>query len=441
MKSAHKKAPQCILLANSNLARRGELRRSLEKNGFTAIETNNGVMAEQLAQQKRPDMVIAGTELELRPALQLCANLKQHRLTKDIPVIVCEDSPQTPARQKLFRKSGIDAYVRYPAEPHQVLPVVHNLAESLVLQRRNFSLQQNISEYMTQLRAVNASATRFVPAEFLKLLGKSNLTDLRLGDWKSISLAVLFADIRGFTALSETMTPEENFRFINSYLSRTGPLIRKHKGFIDKYIGDGIMALFPRSAQNALDAAIAMQKEMQVYNRHRANCGYSPVRIGIGIHFGDTIIGTIGENERIEVTVISDTVNVASRLESLSKRYGAGILVSGDVVAQLQKKKKFRLRYTDRVRAKGKQSPIDIYEVLDGLAAEELGIKLKNRPILQKALKTYLAAEPAKAADLLLKLRDTLPLDKAAQVLSEKISHYMSQPAEARGDTVETLYE
>jgi len=317
-------------------------RRSITKNAFAVIETNNAVMAAQLAEQKQPDLIIVGTQLELQSALELCKNLKSHRLTKNVPVIVCENSAQTAAKQKAFRKTGIDAYVRFPAEPEQVLPVVHNLAESLVLQRRNSSLRQNVSEYLDQLRAINASATRFVPAEFLKLLGKSNLTDLRLGDWQRIRLAVLFADIRGFTALSETMTPEENFRFINSYLSRMGPVIRRHRGFIDKYIGDGIMALFPRSAQNALDAAIAMQKEMQVYNRHRANCGYAPVRIGIGIHFGDTIIGTIGENERIEVTVISDTVNVASRLESLSKRYGAGILVSGDVLAQLQKTKNIR---------------------------------------------------------------------------------------------------
>lgn len=331
--------------------------------------------------------------------------------------------------------------MRFPAEPEQVLPVVHNLAESLVLQRRNSSLRQNVSEYLDQLRAINASATRFVPAEFLKLLGKSNLTDLRLGDWQRIRLAVLFADIRGFTALSETMTPEENFRFINSYLSRMGPVIRRHRGFIDKYIGDGIMALFPRSAQNALDAAIAMQKEMQVYNRHRANCGYAPVRIGIGIHFGDTIIGTIGENERIEVTVISDTVNVASRLESLSKRYGAGILVSGDVLAQLQKTKKYQVRYTDRVRAKGKQNPMDIYEVLDGLVAEEFSAKLKNRSILQKALKTYLAAEPVKAADLLLQRGEKLLLDKAALILHNKIGQFIARPEEVRGDPVETLYD
>jgi two-component system sensor histidine kinase ChiS len=237
------------------------------------------------------------------------------------------------------------------------------------------------------------------------------------------------------------MTPEENFRFINSYLSRMGPIIRKHRGFIDKYIGDGIMALFPRSAGNALDAAIAMQKEMQIYNRHRAKCGYAPVRIGIGIHFGDTIIGTIGENERIEVTVISDTVNVASRLESLSKRYGAGILVSGPLLSEIPRRKKYRARYTDRVRAKGKQSPVDIFEILDGLAPEEFHRKLHNRPVLQKALKTYLAGKPVAAADLLIQLGENLATDKAALVLRNKIDQFIALPEEARGDTVETLYD
>ncbi len=398
-------------------------------------------MAVQLAAQKQPDMTIISTRLELQSALHLCKKLKQHRITKDIPVIVCEDSPQTAAQQKAFRKTGIDAYVRYPAEPEQVLPVVHNLAESLALQRRNSSLRQNITDYVEQLRAVNASTTRFVPAEFLKLLGKSNLSDLRHGDWKRIRLAILFADIRGFTALSETMTPEENFRFINSYLSRMGPIIRKHRGFIDKYIGDGIMALFPRSARNALDAAIAMQKEMLMYNRHRAKCGYAAVRIGIGIHFGDTIIGTIGENERIEVTVISDTVNVASRLEALTKRYGAGILVSGALLSEVPETKKYQARYTDRVRARGKQTPVDIFEILNGLPPDELSMKLHNRSVLQKALKAYLAANPVAAEGLLLKLCEKLPTDKAALVLHNKIQQFIALPAESRGDTVETLYE
>lgn len=435
------KVKKLILLADSNSERRKGIRRSIEKSGFAIIETSNAIMAAQLAQQKLPDLAIISTRLELQSALQLCKNLKRMRLTKEIPLIVCETSRESIARQKAFRKTGIDAYVRYPAEPEQILPVVHNLAESLVLQQRNFSLRKNITDYMEQLRAVNASATRFVPAESLKLLGKSNLTDLRHGDWQRIRLAVLFADIRGFTSLSETMTPEENFRFINSYLSRMGPIIRKHGGFIDKYIGDAIMALFPRLPGNALDAAVAMQKEMQVYNRHRAKCGYAPVRIGIGIHFGDTIIGTIGENERIEVTVISDTVNVASRLESLSKRYGAGIVVSGALLSEIPGRKKYRVRYTDRVRAKGRQTPIDIFEVLDGLAPEEFTMKLRNRTILQKALETYLAGKPVGAAGLLRQLGEKLATDKAALVLQEKIEHFIALPEEARGDTVETLYE
>ncbi len=103
--------------------------------------------------------------------------------------------------------------------------------------------------------------------------------------------------------------------------------IEKH-GFKTLRTSNGIMALFPHAA---VRAAIAMQKEMTTYNKHRARCDYPPIRIGIGIHFGDTIIGTIGENERMDVTVISDAVNIASRLESMTKEYAAEILVSGQV--------------------------------------------------------------------------------------------------------------
>jgi len=99
------------------------------------------------------------------------------------------------------------------------------------------------------------------------------------------------------------------------------------------------------------------------------------------------------------------------------------------------------VRYTDRVRAKGKQNPMDIYEVLDGLVAEEFSAKLKNRSILQKALKTYLAAEPVKAADLLLQRGEKLLLDKAALILHNKIGQFIARPEEVRGDPVETLYD
>lgn len=107
---------------------------------------------------------------------------------------------------------------------------------------------------------------------------------MALGDQVQLEMSVLFSDIRDFTTLSESMTPEENFKFINSYLCRMEPAITEYHGFIDKYIGDAIMALFSGEADNAVKAGIAMLRELPQYNQHRANSGYPPIEIGIGIN-------------------------------------------------------------------------------------------------------------------------------------------------------------
>ncbi|WP_445240301.1 adenylate/guanylate cyclase domain-containing protein [Microcoleus vaginatus] len=110
-------------------------------------------------------------------------------------------------------------------------------------------------------------------------------------------MTVLFSDIRSFTTISEAMTPQENFSFINSYLSRVSPVIRAHQGFIDKYIGDAIMALFPESADDAVRAAVEMQKQVIIYNQDRLRSNYPLIVIGIGLHAGHLMLGTIGERE------------------------------------------------------------------------------------------------------------------------------------------------
>lgn len=429
------------MLADAEKKRRDDLARQIQKTQVTIVETDNAIMALQLAEQKWPDLIIIRTHLELQSVTQLCRALRKNPRLKNTPIIVCESRRETPSVQRAIRRSGIDAYIRYPAEPAQILPVIRNLVESLDLQQRNSALQQGLNANSRQLREINAAATRFVPAKFLSLLGRSNLADLRQGDWKRMHMAILFADIRSFATLSESITPEENFRFINSYLSRMGPVIRKHKGFIDKFIGDGIMALFPGAPKNALDAAVAMQKELRTYNRHRANCHYAPIRVGIGVHFGETIIGTVGENERLDVTVISDTVNVASRLESLSKRYGASVLVSGALLSEIPQRKAYQIRRIDCVRVKGRQNALDIFEVLDGLGAAEFSQKLRNRPALELALKAYLAGNAQRAVTHLARVNRTPADDPAVTALQRKIDQYISVPEKDRGDTVETLFE
>jgi class 3 adenylate cyclase len=147
-----------------------------------------------------------------------------------------------------------------------------------------------------------------VPKELLSLLGKDSALDVQLGDQVEKAMTVLFSDLRDFTSLSESLKPEENFNLLNSYLGQMAPIIRRNGGIIDKYIGDAIMALFPKTPFQAFEAAQTMRKKLQNYNAGRARAGYKPLEMGIGLHFGNLMLGTIGERSRMDGTVISDVV-------------------------------------------------------------------------------------------------------------------------------------
>jgi class 3 adenylate cyclase len=133
---------------------------------------------------------------------------------------------------------------------------------------QNSKLYTEVRENETRLAQLNKAYERFVPHQFLQFLEKSSIIDVELGDQVQLEMSVLFSDIRDFTTLSETMTPEDNFKFINSYLSRMEPVINENKGFIDKYIGDAIMALFSGEADNAVKAGIAMVHRLVEYNQY-----------------------------------------------------------------------------------------------------------------------------------------------------------------------------
>jgi class 3 adenylate cyclase len=177
--------------------------------------------------------------------------------------------------------------------------------------------------YEEQRRTLE-SAARFVPREFLDSLGISSIRDVRVGEAVTTPMTVLFVDIRGFTSLSETLSVTDTFRFLNSYLSVVAPCITKHHGFIDKYIGDAVMALFPREAADAVRAATEIVSSLTTLE------GVN-VTVGIGIHSGEVMLGTVGSAERLDTTVIGDTVNLTARLEELTKELPWNIIISDDV--------------------------------------------------------------------------------------------------------------
>lgn len=270
-------------------------------------------------------------------------------------------------------------------------------------------------------KILTESYARFVPKDFLANLGKDSILDVRLGDQIQKEMAVLFSDIRSFTTLSEQMTPAENFNFINSYLSRMSPIIQRHNGFIDKFIGDAIMALFQRNVIDAVSAGVEMQRYLKEYNEHRNRQGYIPIQIGVGIHSGSLMLGTIGAEERLEGTVISDTVNLASRIESLTKVYGSRIAVSESTIEEVKKDGKFHFRFLDRVKVKGKQKPVSVYEVFDGDEPQHQDLKLKTKESYEKGVKAFYSNSFEEAKHQFENVISIFPDDKATQLYLKRL--------------------
>src|SRR6476660_1164835 len=213
--------------------------------------------------------------------------------------------------------------------------------ESALLYEKNLSEAKEREEAM---RLVYEATGKFVPYEFIGSLGHNVITDVRLGDQVEKIVTVLFSDIRDYTSLSEQMSPEENFKFVCSFNERMGPAIRRHNGFINQYLGDAIMAIFPRNAEDALSAAIEMQKEVQDLNKIRISNDQTPIQIGVGMHTGPLIMGITGDENRMDATTISDTVNIASRLESLTKHYSVNVILSDSSLKQIEQKDGIHLR-------------------------------------------------------------------------------------------------
>ncbi|MEG3941139.1 adenylate/guanylate cyclase domain-containing protein [Microcoleus sp. S36b_A3] len=276
----------------------------------------------------------------------------------------------------------------------------------------NSSLQLSLE---AELDIVEATS-RFVPNQLLSFLGCDSIVDVKLGDAVELEMSVLFSDIRDFTTLSEQMTPEENFKFINSYLSYMEPLILENQGFIDKYIGDAIMALFSEGADDAVKAGIAMLHSLAEYNRQRVAADDVAIKIGVGINTGSLMLGTVGGNSRMDGTVIGDTVNLAFRIESLTKNYGVSLLITQQTFDRLTNPADYAIRVIDKVQVKGKSEWVTVYEVFEADLPEVKAGKLANLRLFAEALFLYNMNNFREAGELFADCWRQNPEDKVAQI-------------------------
>ena len=272
-----------------------------------------------------------------------------------------------------------------------------------------------------QLAKISDSYARFVPREFLEQLGKYRIIDVALGDHVEREMTVLFADIRDFVHLAEGKGPADTFRFVNQYLGAVGPAITEHHGVVDKYIGDAMLALFPNTADDAVKAALQMLRRLEEFNRERAKTKLQTVRIGIGLHTGTLMLGTVGEKERMDTTVISDAVNLASRVENLTKTYGVPLIITEATYQSVKDRTGITVRRIDRVLVQGRSQPVVLYEILDAETSGNREAKLRALPDFEAALDCYDTRDFPRAITHLERALSLAPSDSIAQVLLERM--------------------
>lgn len=355
----------------------------LSEHNYEVRYAVNGRLAIEAARLSPPDLILLDISMPGMNGYEVCEALKSEAATRHIPVVFLSARDDLVDKVKAFAVGGVD-YITKPFQSEEVLARVHTHLTLSHLQRH---LEQLVIERTAELAAANEELTRlnnaygrFVPHDFLALLEKESVTDVELGDQAEHEMTVLFATVRAFTKRLPQMTAQEHFNFINSYLSRISPTIRHYNGFIDRYIGDSLIALFPgkNHPNNALQAALRVMEEVTLYNIYREMQADIPVEVSIGLHTGQLLLGMIGEPQRIQSAILSEVINVAAYLETLTRTYGMPIIASADTISRTDSSFTYCAQTLDTVAIAGVDGPLAIY-----------GIRFDDAPHLLSIVDSY----------------------------------------------------
>ena len=306
--------------------------------------------------------------------------------------------------------------------------VVEMFATQVAIALNNAETYTREQQAREQQEATLKIFERFVPRQFTERLVSGGIESLETGMAQQATLSVLFSDIRSFTSLSEGLLPEELFLFLNEYLRHMELPIHDHNGFVDKFIGDAIMALFDQSPQDAVHAGMAMQKALASYNKIRKQRGQIPIRAGIGINTGEVTVGVIGSEKRMDTTVLGDAVNIASRVESLTKYYGCEFMISGETKNALSDLSALQYRYVDTLQVKGRNAPTKLYEIFNQDPPELQELKQGSQAHLQPALEAYQKGHWKEAILLLNDYKNFFPQDSLTQVFQSRCERFLITP-------------
>ena len=340
----------CILLVDDEPTNLILLEELLQLKGYATMSAACGVEALSIARESRPDLILLDVMMPEMDGFEVCERLRQDESLKTIPVIFITALDDDSSRLKGLEMMA-DDYLTKPFNSRLLLAKVENILQLSEMRSQALSSQVRQQEKEQTKRQVIAAwevneylsekFRLFVPEQFLQRIAPQGVESIQLGNVTEEEITILFCDIRGFTAIAESQAARETFEWLNGFFTQMGACIASHRGFIDKYLGDAIMAVFDKPGSHAQDAIIAATRMLQTLqefnaNRHQYNLK-APVNIGIGINTGIGMIGTLGSDGRMDSTVIGDVVNTASRLEGLTKIYGCPIIVSEAAIAHARR--------------------------------------------------------------------------------------------------------
>lgn len=355
----------------------------LEAEGYQTQQAASGREALDAIAENPPQLILLDVMMPDINGFEVCEKIRQNPYTATIPIIFLTALSDDDAYLKSVEVMGDD----YLTKPIQIDLVLKKIARTLKLkQMRDEAYQVKLTaqaEKMAQIQiqhqrqmtaawkiseALAEKFYSFVPKQFLMRVAPRGVESLKVGTAKESEMTILFCDIREFTAIAETQAARDTFAWLNVFFESINRAVMDNHGFIDKYLGDAVMTVFDRDSEHAVDAVKATAQicqSLEAFNRDRHKFDLAdPIRIGIGLHSGWGLIGTVGANQRMDTTVVGDVVNTASRLENLTKLYQCSVIASETVINHLPEDHDFQFRWLDLVTPRGKTTQLDIYEFL-----------------------------------------------------------------------------
>jgi len=406
-----------ILIVDDEPVNRQVLLNFLKNKSYRYALASGGKEALEILDKQKIDLILLDIMIQTMSGFEVCRKIREKYLISELPVIFITAKDQIKDLVEGLSYGGND-YITKPFSKDELLARIQTHLD---------------------LHSINDSYSRFIPFEFLHSLGRESIIDVHLGDQTEKEVTILFIDIRDYTTLSEEMTPSENFNFLNSFLSKMGPIIRDNKGFIMQFLGDGLMALFLEDHIDAINASVGMMRRVNEYNDSRETKKRKPIKVGIGLHTGPLILGILGDDVRMDVNVVSDSVNTASRMEGLTKHYGASIIVSENTLSKIKDQETFQYRLLGLVKAKGKSKPVRIYEILDEIISSSNQWKINTKEEFEIGLNNYFSKNFVEAAANFKNVIDKNSEDRTAELYLKLSAKHMVDGVSEIWDGIEIM--